>query len=475
LTITPPRTRPSAGLCGLSAKQIGGDPIRAAGAKTQDNIGEGQPTLASARGRNPRVFVYVLNQRGKPLMPTGPRKARILIKQGKAKVVRRTPFTIQLTQATGETVQSVSLGVDAGTKHIGLSATTTASALYEAEVILRSDIQDLLAGRAQMRRARRSRKTRYRQPRFLNRKNRVGKLPPSVQNKIDAHVKVVKRVCLLLPVSSIVVETAQFDIQKIKNPDIQGAEYQHGPQEGFWNAREYVLFRDQHKCQHCRGKSKDKILNVHHVETRKTGGDSPDNLITLCETCHKLIHREDLIGLFTRSQRSFRDAGQMTTMRRFVLEAIKAIYPNVHETFGYITKRTRIANGMGKSHTVDARCCSGNPMATPTVLFQIKQVRGQNRQLYKVTLLKGGIRKANKIAHYVFGFQLFDKVIFKGQECFIFARRSSGKFNLRLLDGTRVNASASHKKLHLAEKASTLLTQKGTAFTPGTKARDFRA
>jgi N6-L-threonylcarbamoyladenine synthase len=321
----------------------------------QDNIGEGQPTATSVAGRNPRVFVYVLNQRGKPLMPTGPRKARVLIKQGRAKVVRRTPFTIQLTMATGETVQPVSLGVDAGTKYVGLSATTTKVALYEAEVILRTDIQDLLAGRRAFRRTRRWRKIRYRQPRFLNRKNRVSKLPPSVQNKVDVHVKVVQRVCRLLPVTNIVVETAQFDIQKIHNPDIQGKEYQHGPQEGFWNVREYVLFRDGHKCQHCRGKSKDKILNVHHVESRKTGGNSPDNLITLCRTCHKTIHRENLVHLFKRARKSFRDAGQMTTMRRFVLEAIRAVHPIVHETYGYITKWIRVTNGLEKSHVVETQ------------------------------------------------------------------------------------------------------------------------
>jgi N6-L-threonylcarbamoyladenine synthase len=283
---------------------------------------------------------------------------------------------------------------------------------------------------------------------------------------VDVHVKVVQMICRLLPVANITIETAQFDIQKIKNPDVEGAEYQQGPQMGFWNSREYVLFRDQYKCQHCRGKSKDKILNVHHVETRKTGGDSPDNLITLCETCHKIIHRDNLTHLFKRARKSFRDAGQMVTMRKFILNAIKAIHPDVRETYGYITKWVRRANGLGKSHIVDARCCSGNPLAMPTIPFLIKQVRGQNRRLHKANTLKGGIRKANKAARYVFGFQLFDKVIFKGQECFIFGRRSGGSFDLRLLDGTKVSAHANYKKLRLIEKASTLLTQKGKALPP---------
>jgi N6-L-threonylcarbamoyladenine synthase len=438
----------------------------------QDNIGEGQPTLVSARGRNLRVFV--ISSQGKPLMPTYSSKARKLLEQGQAKVVHRTPFTIQLLGPSGGNTQPISLGVDAGTKHIGLSATTPETVLYEAEVLLRTDIQDLLAGRRAFRRARRSRKTRYRQPRFLNRKNRKGNLPPSVQNKVDTHVKVTKRVCQMLPIASIAIETAQFDLQKIKNPDIQGVEYQQGLQLGFENVKAYVLFRDHYICQQCKGKSKDKYLRVHHIESRKTGGDSPDNLITLCKTCHEIIHREGLTKTLKRKP-SLRDAGQMTTMRKFVFAALKARHPAVKETFGYITKYTRVAHGLEKSHVIDARCCSGNPMAAPTEPFLLKQVRGQNRQLHKATILKGGTRKANKAARYVFGFQLFDKVLFKGQECFIFARRSSGSFDLRLLDGTKVSASAGHKKLCLVEKAISLLIQKGKALPPPPKGRGLRA
>src|SRR5215472_17327562 len=116
------------------------------------------------------MFVYVLNCHGHPLMPCQPRKARLLLKEGSAKVVRMVPFTIQLRYGSSGYTQEVSLGVDAGTHHIGLSATTKQSVLFEAEVRPRGDIQALLAARKQLRRARRLRKTRYRQARFLNRK-----------------------------------------------------------------------------------------------------------------------------------------------------------------------------------------------------------------------------------------------------------------------------------------------------------------
>jgi len=163
---------------------------------------------------------------------------------------------------------------------------------YAADVELRDDITGLISTRRENRRTRRNR-LRYRKPRFHNRvhsKNK-GWLAPSVEQKINCHLKVVENIHKILPVSKIIVETASFDIQKIKNPDIHNEGYQQGGQLGFWNVREYVLWRDNHECQHCHGKSKDHILNVHHLESRKTGGDSPGNLITLCETCHSKYHR----------------------------------------------------------------------------------------------------------------------------------------------------------------------------------------
>ncbi len=121
---------------------------------------------------------------------------------------------------------------------------------------------------------------------------------------------------VILPVMKIIVETASFDIQKIKNPDISGEEYQQGEQLDSWNVREYVLFRDNHTCQCCKGKSKDKILNVHHIKSRKTGGNSPDNLTTLCETCHTKYHKGliELPESIKRGQ-AFNDAAFMGIMR----------------------------------------------------------------------------------------------------------------------------------------------------------------
>ena len=204
------------------------------------------------------MYVYVISKSGKPLMPTKKLgKVRHLLKDGRAKVVQRTPFTIQLTYDSKEFTQNVTLGVDAGSKTIGLSATTDEYEIYASNVILRNDIVKLLSDRRALRTSRRNRKRRYRPARFDNRvkSKKKGWLAPSVQNKINTHINVIRDILKILPITKIIIEIAQFDIQKIKNPDISGTEYQQGEQLDFWNVREYVLCRDNHECQYCHGKS----------------------------------------------------------------------------------------------------------------------------------------------------------------------------------------------------------------------------
>lgn len=408
-------------------------------------------------------MVYVISKQGKPLMPTERfGKVRRMLKNSLAHVVRRIPFTIQLDYDTTDFTQPVTLGIDAGSKYIGVSATTTDKELYAADVELRNDIVDKLSTRREQRRTRRNR-LRYRKPRFNNRTSSKNKgwLAPSVENKIHTHMSVVKDVCKILPVSNIVVETASFDIQKIKHPDIQSEEYQQGEQLGFWNVREYVLWRDGHVCQHCHGKSKDPILNVHHLESRKTGGDSPSNLITLCETCHKAYHRGEF-ELKIKRGKPLRDAAFMGIMRWAFYNRLKKEYPNVSMTFGYITKNTRIANNLPKEHYMDARCISGHPQAKPMgYFFYQKKVRCQNRQIHKTNFLKGGRKRLNQAPFLVRGFRLFDLVSYEGSAYYVFGRRTNGYFDIRKLDGTKVNnGSISYKKLKLINTQKTILTER---------------
>ena len=407
-------------------------------------------------------MVYVINKDRQPLMPTTRHgKVRHLLERGKAKVIKRCPFTIQLLYETNHYVQEITLGVDAGSKTIGLSATSERKEYYAGEVKLRNDIVDLLSTRRELRRTRRNRKTRYRKPRFDNRKRKDKWLAPSVQQKVDTHISAVQKVKKILPISHVVVEVAAFDIQKIKNPKIKGTEYQQGEQLGFWNVREYILFRDGHVCQCCKGKSKDKILNVHHLESRKTGGDAPNNLITLCETCHKRYHQGELkLPESIKRQASYRDAAFMGIMRWAFYNKLKELYENVSMTYGYITKNTRIQHGLEKAHYIDARCISGHPDAEPLgEYFYQKKIRCHNRQIHK-TNPKKGIRKRNQSDYLVQGFRIFDKVSYKGTECFIYGRRSSGYFDLRTLDGTYIHKSANCKDLKLLETRSSFLTER---------------
>ena len=367
-------------------------------------------------------MVYVLNINGEPLMPTERHgKVRRMLRDGKAHVVRLVPFTIQLDYSSGEKIQEVSLGIDAGSKHIGISATTETRELLAMQAEERSDIVELIATRRESRRTRRSRKLRHRPSRFDNRCRKKGWMAPSSEYRISAHLRMIRLACSVLPVSKTTIEVAPFDSQKIKNDKISGIEYQQGEQLGFWNVREYVLARDGHVCQHCKGKSRDKILNVHHIESRKTGGNAPNNLITLCETCHKAYHNGE-IALKIRRGTSLRDAAAMSTMRWEVYNRAKREFNNVHFTFGYMTKHSRIHNNIKKTHCADALCISGNVNAERLSWFYgVRLIRRHNRSLHLSKPSKGGIRRSNVAAHWIgkSRLQQYDYVEWNGQKAFI--------------------------------------------------------
>ena len=416
-------------------------------------------------------MVYVIAQDGRPLMPTEHHgKVRWLLKRKRAKVVRRTPFTIQLLYSTGcERVQPVTLGVDTGYQTAGYSVSTDKKVLFEAEEEMRSDIPQLLTERREKRRARRNRKTRYREPRFNNRNRKDGWFTPSVEEKLTAHKNMIRFMSTFLPVSLIVIETAAFDIQKIKNPDIEGEKYQQGERMGFWNTREYILYRDGHKCRLCGSKRKDSVLEVHHkVRLIDGGSDRPENLVTLCSTCHNLLHKGKIKANFKRPK-GYKAETLMSAMRWELLKRLRAEHgkERVSMTFGYITKNTRILHGLEKSHHTDARCIAEHPEAVSnSEWYVIRKLRCHNRKIHKDTILKGGIRKANQAPRKVAGFGLNDFVDYKGQLCLIHGRRSTGYFDIRKPDGTRVHPSIHYRNIMLVEHTNTGLCYKEKAVHP---------
>ena len=412
------------------------------------------------------MFVYVLNKHGKALMPCKPRKARKLLEEKKAKVVNRTPFTIQLLYGSSGYKQPVNLGVDAGSKYIGVSATTEKQELFKAEVELRQDISKLLESRRSLRRSRRSRKLRYRSAKFNNR-GKKGKIAPSIQHKLDTHITIIKKICNIIPVDNIIVETAEFDPHKLKNPSVSGKGYQEGDGAGFYNVKAAVLSRDNYTCQICG--EKDSKLEVHHIQFRSKGGSNRmDNLVTLCHNCHGKIHNNKLD--FNKPVKSFKHASHMNIMRNRLVEELRLKFDNVFETFGYLTKYNREKLGMEKSHSNDAFVISHNFNALPCdVEYCYRKVRRHNRQLHKAKPSKGGKRRRNQSNYIVNGFRRFDKVMFNGIECFITGKRSSGYFQLKTFDGTVISQSVSSKRLKLLEPVKGWLIDWRMAIPPRPK------
>lgn len=336
-----------------------------------------------------RMFymVCVLSLEGEPLDATNSAKARILIKNGKAKVKQRKPFVIQLTYETTTYTQETTLGIDSGYKHIGFSVVTDKKEVISGEVELLDGVKGRLKERSDYRGQRRSRK-RYRAPRFDNRRKskKKGWLAPSIQHKLDTHIRFIEKLKKIVPITKTVIEVANFDIQKIKNPDIEGKEYQQGDMMGFWNLREYVIHRDKHTCQNpnCKNKDKNPILEIHHLVFRDHGGsDAPSNLITLCNKCHTPANHKKGKFLYkwqTEKPKlnSFRDATFMSMVRWRLVNT-----EGVHHTYGYITKNKRIENGIEKTHYNDAFVIADGSKQLRVEPTFFKQIRRNNRSLEK--------------------------------------------------------------------------------------------
>jgi hypothetical protein len=320
--------------------------------------------------------VFVLNKYGKPLMPTTPRKARLLLKQGKAKVAGREPFTIRLVYGSSGYKQPITLGVDGGYETAGHSALTEREELIGGQVHLLSGMSERIAQRKMYRRQRRRRK-RHRAPRFDNRRRPEGCLAPSVQHKLDAHLKLIARICSILPVTRTIIEVADFDIQQIKRPGISGVEYQQGEQAGFWNLREYILHRDGHECQNPECSKKSVVLRIHHLGYwKKDYSDRPDNLITLCTECHTQSNHQPggLLYGWEPAVKSFRAETFMTTVRWRLIDAVGA-----EATYGYLTKSKRIALKLEKSHHNDAFVIAGGTDQTRAEATDFEEIKNHAR------------------------------------------------------------------------------------------------
>lgn len=360
-----------------------------------------------------------MNMRGDPLMPCTQKKARILLKEGKAVIYKYDPFTIQLTYATGETKQDCHIGIDTGSKHIGMAITSENKVLFKGEIELRQDVKSNIDTKHIYRRSRRNRKTRYRQPRFLNRKRSDKWLPPSLQNRVDHTFHWIDTFCSLVSDPILHIEVGKFDTAKMINPEINGVDYQHGQTYGFFEERYFVFARDNYTCQCC-GKSKDKILQTHHIIYRSNcGTDRVDNLITVCTDCHTSKNHQKG-GILYKWQEQHKKVKQYKEppFMNAIRKRIFARYPNAHTTYGSETTPHRKELGLEKTHYNDAITISGitNIKEDPKEWLLIKQFRKKKRSLHEATARKGRkepncFQKRNsKNTPFYRGFYLNDKV-----------------------------------------------------------------
>ncbi|MFX0204502.1 MAG: RNA-guided endonuclease IscB [Candidatus Hodarchaeota archaeon] len=366
-----------------------------------NNLGEENLPLKRERQDSQEVPVYVLNMCELPLMPTIPCKARILLKETKAKVIRRTPFTIQLNYPAEETKQPITLGIDAGYSKIGFSAITEKKELIAGEVVLRMNVSKKLYERRMYRRNRRSRLW-YRKPRHDHWKKTQPKgwLTPSIRHKLDTHVRLVEKIKKILPITQTIVEVASFDTQKMQNPNIQGVEYQQGTLFGY-TVRNYLLEKWGHKCAYC-GKSDIPLEIDHIIPISKISNNRIDNLTIACRKCNqkkgnKMVNecspklRKKILEIQKKATESFKGATFMNTVRQKMVDLLGS---DCQCTYGDRTKYQRTRLGLSKSHVNDAFIIARGMSQTFSKAYQVKQIRRNNRCLQVNRKgFKPGIRK----------------------------------------------------------------------------------
>ena len=404
------------------------------------------------------MLVFVINKHDKPLMPCKQQKARKLLTQGKAVIVSYKPFTVKLLYGSSGYVQPVAIGIDTGAKCIGVAITSNNKVLAVGEIELRQDVKANLQTRKEYRRGRRYRKTRYRQPRFLNRGRKSNWPPPSIQSRINNTFFWIDRFTSLLPDPTLHIEVGKFDMAKMINPDIGGVEYQQGDSYGFYATRYFVFARDNYTCQVC-GES-GKILITHHIVYKPEGSDRADNLITVCVGCHTGKNHQ-LGGILYKWQetkkkvRQYKEPPFMNSLRIRVYQR----YPDAEITYGNITTVRRRGLGIQNTHINDAIAISGvsSVKTIPDEMLFIKQFRKKKRSLHEATPRRGRIKKNTtqkrneKNKPFYKGFYLGDRVRVLGQVGYISGFTKGGVYVKRFDDTYITLPNKTYKQLPMRE------------------------
>ena len=312
-------------------------------------------------------FVFVLDTDKRPLEPVHPGLARQLLKAGKAAIYRKFPFTLILNESRPDAVApGLEIKIDPGSKTTGFAILNGCKVIWAAELTHRGQaIKDALLSRRQLRRGRRSRHTRYRQARFLNRTRPQGWLAPSLMSRVHNIDTWVKKLIKLAPIGSIVQELVRFDMQLMQNAEISGVEYQQGELAGY-EVREYLLEKFNRQCVYCG--AKDTPLEIEHVHPRSKGGsDKVSNLTLACHCCNQAKGSRDvkeflsgkpeaLKRVLAQIKAPLKDAAAVNATRWKLFETLKATGLTVTTGSGGQTKFNRVRLGLPKTHGLDAAC-----------------------------------------------------------------------------------------------------------------------
>ena len=310
--------------------------------------------------------VFVLDKNKKSLDPCHPARARKLLKEGQAKVFRRYPFTIimQELEVENSVTHPHRLKIDPGAKTTGLAIVQGSRVVWAAELTHRGfQIRDALTSRRQLRRARRSRKTRYRKPKFLNRTRPRGWLAPSLQSRVENILTWVKKLIRYCPITEISTELVRFDPTAMQNPSISGIGYQQGELQGY-EVREYLLEKWGRTCAYCG--AEDTPLEVEHIQPRSRGGSNRlSNLSLACRPCNQkkgnqeieqfLAKKPDLLArILSMAKKPLADAAAVNSCRCSLFENLKTTGLPVEVGSGGLTKYNRCRQNLPKTYRENA-------------------------------------------------------------------------------------------------------------------------
>lgn len=367
-------------------------------------------------------MVFVLDRHQKPLMPCSEKRARLLLERGRAVVHRRAPFTIRLKDRTvaDSVTQPIRIKLDPGSKTTGIAVTRDGDrgpqAIFLGNIVHKPGIKAKLDARRALRRGRRQRHTRYRAPRFLNRRRPAGWLPPFLQARVDQTLRAVAKLRTLAPITAISVEHVKFDTQWMQNPEITGLEYQQGTLLGY-EVRDYLLEKWGRTCVYC-GVT-DVPLEIEHLIPKRRGGTNRvSNLALACHPCNqtKGARTATEFGfphVMAQAQKPLRDAALMNATRWRLYHQLQATNLPVEGGSGARTKMQRIVHGWPKEHYYDALCVGASTPAAFTslpIVVQVWTAQGRGTRRMCGTDAHGFPTRHRSRRRVHFGFQTGDLV-----------------------------------------------------------------